>query len=297
MLVLGVQVMERLCDLYFELSNEERLKILYNLREKNMNITSLAQKMDTTTQECSRHISRLAEFNLIQKNADRTYSLTPYGQLTLRLISGHQFTSIHQEYFNTHSLDDLPTRIVSRIHELDHSRFTQDLWVTFSLLESLFKEAEEYIWMIHDQYLLSILPLGVEALKRGVKFRSIDPMNREKGRRLDPERPDYVTEEDENYLLEAWKKGTLEIRLSKAIRVFLYVTEKKAIVAFPLIDGTFDYTGFITDRPDGLRLCRDIFEYYWSMGSSPTQDRVLESHKTRIQYQEGLEKKAHHRDA
>jgi len=291
MLVRGVQVMERLCDLYFELSNEERLKILHHLREKNMNITSLAQKIETTTQECSRHVSRLTEFNLIKKNADRTYSITHYGNLTLRLVSGHQFASIHQEYFNTHSLDDLPSRFVSRIHELDQSRFTQDLWVTFSLLENLFKEAEEYIWMIHDQYLLSILPLGVKALKRGSKFKSIDPMNKAENRKLDPERPDYLKEEDEKYLLESWKEGNLELRFSETINVFLYITEKKAIVAFPLLDGSFDYTGFVTDHPDGLRLCRDIFEYYWSLSSIPTQERIVESHRTRIQYQKGLPKR------
>ena len=283
--------MERLCDLYFELSNEERLNILYNLREKNMNITALSQEIDTTTQECSRHVSRLAEYNLIQKNADRTYSITSYGNLILRLISGHQFASNHQQYFNTHSLDALPSRFVSRIHELDQSRFTQDLWLTFSLVENLFKEAEEYIWMIHDQYLLSILSLGVEALKRGAKFKSIDPMNKAENRKLDQERPDYVTEEDEKYFLESWKEGNLEIRLSESIKVFLYVTEKKGIVAFPLLDGSFDYIGFVTVHPDGLRLCRDIFEYYWSLSSPPTQEQIIESHKTRVQYQKGLEKK------
>ena len=289
--------MERLCDLYFELSNEERLKILHNIREKNMNITALAQTVDVTTQECSRHIARLSDFNLVQRNNDRTFSITPYGDLTLRLIHGQQFASRYQDYFNTHSLDDLPSRIVSRIHELDQSRFTQDIWLTFSLLENLFKEAEEYIWMIHDQYLLSILPLGVEAIKRGVKFRSIDPMSKAENRRLDPERPEYVTAEDEKYFLESWKEGNLEIRFSEVIRVFLYVTEKNAILAFPLIDGSFDYTGFVTDRTDGLMLCRDIFEYYWSQSSPPTHEKIMESHKTRMQYQKGLEKKTHHRDA
>ena len=288
--------MERLCDLYFELSNEERLKILHNIREKNMNITALAQTVDITTQECSRHIARLSDFNLIQRNNDRTFSITPYGDLTLRLILGQQFASRYQDYFNTHSLDDLPSRIVSRIHELDQSRFTQDIWLTFSLLENLFKEAEEYIWMIHDQYLLSILPLGVEAIKRGVKFKSIDPMSKAENRKLDTERPDYVTGEDEKYLLESWKAGNLEIRLSESIKVFLYVTEKNAILAFPLIDGSFDYTGFVTDRPDGLQLCRDIFEYYWSQSSPPTQENIMESHNKRMQYQKGLEKKDYRRD-
>jgi predicted transcriptional regulator len=274
--------MERLCDLYFELSNKERLKLLFNLREKNMNITELSHKIDTTTQECSRHVSRLTDFNLTLKNADRTYSITPYGNLTLRLILGHKFASNNQQYFNTHTLDDLPSRIVSRIHELDHSRFIQDVWLTFSLLEKLFKEAEEYIWMIHDQYYLSILPLGVEALKRGVKFKSIDPMSREENRRLDPLRPDYLNAEDEKYILESWKNGNLEVRLTENIGVFLYVSEKNAIVAFPLIDGSFDYLGFVTNHSRGMRLCQDIFEYYWSLGIHPTQEKMLESHKNRM---------------
>jgi predicted transcriptional regulator len=278
--------MERLCDLYFELSNEERLNILYILREESMNITSLAQRIDVTTQECSRHTSRLADVNLVQRNPDGTYSLTPYGRLTLRLIPGQLFASTHHAYFNTHSLDDLPSGLVSRIHELSGGRFTDDVWVTFSLLENLFKEAEEYVWMIHDQYLLNILPLGVEALKRGVRFRSIDPLSKEEHRRLDAERPGYINAEDEEYLLQSWREGSLEIRLSETINVFLYVTESRALVAFPLIDGSFDYVGFATESPGGLSLCRDVFEHYWSQGSHPTQDRIQESHETRMKHHE-----------
>ena len=282
--------MERLCDLYFELSNEERLNILHNLSEENMNITTLAQRMDVTTQECSRHTSRLSDIGLVQRNPDGTYSLTPYGRLTLRLIPGQLFASTHHRYFNTHTLDHLPSGLVSRIHELSDSRYTQDVWVTFSLLESLFKEAEDYVWMIHDQYLLNILPLGVDALRRGVRFRSIDPASKEEHRRLDAERPGYITAEDEEYLLHVYREGNLETRLAEAIQVFLYITERKAIAAFPLVDGSFDYVGFATESPDGLSLCRDIFEHYWSQTSPLTQDRVQESHKARMQHHKEAEK-------
>jgi len=282
--------LERLCDLYFELSNEERLNILYSLREENMNITTLAQRLDVTTQECSRHMSRLSDIGLVQRNPDGAYSLTPYGRLTLRLIPGQLFASTHHRYFNTHTLEYLPSGLVSRIHELSESRFTEDVWVTFSILENLFKEAEDYVWMIHDQYLLNILPLGVEALRRGIRFRSIDPARKEEHRRLDAERPNYISAEDEEYLLQAWREGRLETHLAEVIQVFLYATERKAIVAFPLIDGSFDYVGFATESPDGLSLCRDIFEHYWSQGSPPTQDRVQESHKTRMQLHKEAEK-------
>ena len=54
-------------EFYFELSNEERLKLLFNLREKNMNITALPQKINTTRKKRSRHVSRLTEFNLTQR--------------------------------------------------------------------------------------------------------------------------------------------------------------------------------------------------------------------------------------
>jgi predicted transcriptional regulator len=276
--------MERLSDLYFELSNEMRLAILFSLREKTMNLTSIAKRIDKTTQECSRHTSRLAAFDLIQKKADGKFSLTPYGRLTLRLLSGQLFASSNHRYFNTHTLDHLPSRIVSRIHELNNSRFIQDIMVTFSLLEDLFKEAKEYIWMIHDQYLLQILPLGVEALKRGVRFRSIDPFSKEESRRLDAKRPGYITAEDEEYLLQCGKEGSLDVRLLEDIQVFLYVTEKKAIVAFPLVDGSFDYKGFATDRPEGLRLYQDIFEHYWSLASKLTQEKIQETHITRMQH-------------
>ena len=278
--------MERLCDLYFELSNEERLNILFGLRAESMNVTSLAQRLEVTTQECSRHTSRLLDIGLVQRNPDGAYSLTAYGRLTLRLIPVQLFASTHHGYFNTHTLDYLPSGLVSRMHELSDSRFTEDVWVTFSILESLFKEAEDYVWMIHDQYLLNILPLGVEALRRGVRFRSVDPASKEEHRRLDAERPGYMSAEDEEYLLQAWREGRLETHLAEAIQVFLYVTERKAIVAFPLVDGSFDYVGFATESPNGLSLCRDIFEHYWSQGSPPTQDRVQESHKTRMKHHE-----------
>jgi predicted transcriptional regulator len=287
-----VQDMERLCDLYFELSNEERLKILYSLREENMNITSLAQRIDVTTQECSRHTSRLVDVNLVQRNPDGTYSLTPYGRLMLRLIPGQLFASTYQRYFNTHSLDHLPSGFVSRINELSESRFTEDVWVTFSILENLFKEAEEYVWMIHDQYLLNTLPLGVEALKRGIRIRSIDPMSKEEDRKLDAERPDYITAEDEGYLVQSWREGRVEPRFLENIQVFLYVTERKAIVTFPLSDGSFDYVGFATESADGLSICRDIFEHYWYKSSPPSQERVVDSIKIRIQYHKESEKEA-----
>jgi predicted transcriptional regulator len=185
--------MERLGDLYFELSNEDRLDILHRLREAPMNVTRLAREIEITTQECSRHMARLSEALLVARDPEGAYALTPYGRLSLKLISGQSFVAEHRDYFNSHSLEVHPREMVARIGELGEGKPTGNVMVTFSLVEKIMKESEEYILMIHDQYLLTILPLCVSVMKRGVKLRSVELESRGDRRNLNPERPGYIS--------------------------------------------------------------------------------------------------------
>jgi hypothetical protein len=45
--------MEQLCDLYFELSNEDRLSILHKLEDDGMNVTGMARELGITTQDAA----------------------------------------------------------------------------------------------------------------------------------------------------------------------------------------------------------------------------------------------------
>jgi predicted transcriptional regulator len=276
--------MERLLDLYFELSNDDRVRILYLLEKERMNLTAISKKLDRANQECSRHISRLMDRGLVEKHPDGAYGLTEYGCLLLRLIPGQLFAVRHRDYLSTHSLSRFPAEFVARLGELQESRLTSDVWVTFNRLEAIFKGAQEYVWMIHDQYLLNILPLGVEALKRGVRLRSIDPLSKEPERRLDSERPYYIGEEDEEYLMKCWEGGHLDVRLADSIDVFLYVSDAEAVLAFPILDGSFDYLGFTSTDAATRRLCMDVFNYYWERGHEPTKERAQETHFARRRF-------------
>lgn len=276
--------MERLCDLYFELSNEDRLSILRKLEDSGMNVTGMAREIGITTQECSRHLSRLSDSGLVERNPGGFYILTQYGRASLRLIPGQRFITEHKDYFNAHTVDSLPLEFLSRIGELQGSDPMENVMVTFGLLESLFKNAEEHVSMIHDQYLLSILPLGVEALKRGVKIRSLEPSSKGPRRDLNPVRPDYLSEEDEDYLLRSWLDGRVDSRFSDAVDLFLYVSDKEALISFPLADGTFDYLGFHSTDHSARRYCSDLFDYYSEKGERPTRQSVEEYHEKRKEY-------------
>ena len=266
--------MERLGDLYFELSNEDRLEILHRLRDNPMNVTRLARELEITTQECSRHTARLSEALLVARDPDGAYVLTPYGRLSLKLLSGPSFVSEHRDYFNVHSLETHPQEFVSRIGELGAGKPAGNAMVTFGLVENIMRDAEEHLCMIHDQYLPSILPLCVDALKRGVSLRSVELKAKPPGRSLDSIRPDYITLEDEQYFIQLWHEGKIGSLFSEEVHVFLYINEKEALIAFPLAEGGYDYLGFSSEDPAFHKYCSDVFEFYYERADPPDQERI-----------------------
>lgn len=281
--------MERLCDLYFELSNEDRLEILLKLRGDAMNVTGIARELEITTQECSRHLSRLSEAMLVERDSEGGYSLSQYGRLSLRLIAGQSFVSEHRDYFNNHALDWLPRELVSRIGELQEGKVADNVMVMFSQVENIIREAGEYLLFIHDQYLPSILPLGVEAMKRGITSRSVELKAKAPGRNLSPIRPDYITLEDEEYFIQIWKEGRIKPRFAEEIHVFIYVNEKEALLAFPATDGGFDYLGFSSVDPVFHKYCMDVFEHYYGKAEPPSPDRMDMATERLSHYKKGEE--------
>jgi predicted transcriptional regulator len=255
-----------------------------------MNVTRLARELEITTQECSRHMSRLSEALLVARDPDGAYTLTPYGHLSLRLLTSQSFVAEHRDYFNAHSLNVHPQELVARIGELEESKPTGNVMVTFSLVEKIMKEAEEYILMIHDQYLLTILPLCVSAMKRGVSLRTVELESRGDRRNLNPERPEYISEEDEDFFMEAWKEEIGKARFIEDIDVFLYANEKEAVIAFPLAEGGFDYLGFSSTDPAFIKYCSDTFNHYFELGKPPSRERVLSVYETRKAFHEEKKK-------
>jgi predicted transcriptional regulator len=266
--------MERLGDIYFELSNEDRLEILDRLRENPMNVTRLARELEITTQECSRHTARLSEALLVARNNEGAYTLTPYGCLSLKLIAGQRFISEHRDYFNAHTLERLPPELISRIGELQGSKPADNVMVVFGIVENIMRDAEEHLCMIHDQYLPSILPLCVSALKRGVSLRSVELKAKPPGRSLDSIRPDYITLEDEKYFIRLWHEGKIDSLFSEEVHVFLYINEKEALIAFPLAEGGFDYLSFSSEDPAFHKYCTDVFEFYYERADPPGPERI-----------------------
>ena len=254
--------MERLCDLYFELSNEDRLRILRQLQDEPMKVTMLSRFLEITNQECSRHLSRLQEANLATKDTEGQYHLTPYGELTLVQLRGQLFTSRYREYFSTHTLNNLPYEFVSRLGELENSEFIDDVMVSVHLIEETLRNAEEYILNFNIPYIASAFPMIREVIESGIECRWIRSKDIELPEQMKNLREQEITD---NVVLEAMRKGTYQDKVVEGNDLVLYLSEKGvAIIAFPLKNGDFDFHGFKSTDPEAHKWCRDIFEYYWS---------------------------------
>ena len=252
--------MESLCDLFFELSNQDRVRILLQLDKEAMNVTKLSRKLDLTIQEASRHTSRLGEVGLTSRDTDGCHHLSQYGRLVLRQLPGLEFASKYRDYFSSHLHEYLPQELLSRIGELADSIYVDDAVVSMYSIEKMVRKAEEYIWSINFPIPLSVFPLLREAFERGVTCRLMAPKNYI----VHPIVRGAVQKEDAQAIYHARATKLLEERFMERMDILLWMSEKEvAIVAFPKPDGNFDSLGFNSTDKRAHKWCRDLFQYHW----------------------------------
>ena len=254
--------MENLYELLFELSNEDRHRIMFLLKEKAMNVTNLSKKLDLTKQEVSRHLSRLCKTELTQKHIDGNYSLTHYGKLAQKQLPGLNFISQHPEYFKTHSVVHLPKEFIDRIGDFEQCNMINTVVEAFCNIDKLVEEAERYIWTITDQYLISssVLKLFTKAYQKKVRVRNIEIRDS-----IMPSRQlDWYDSKDREVRRIVRDTKVLAERFVERLDLCLYMSEKEvALVSFPLLDGGLDYIGFTSKEEFVHKWCEDLFKYYW----------------------------------
>jgi predicted transcriptional regulator len=239
--------MEALCDLLFELSNEDRLKILIELEKGPRSLVKIAKELSTSPQGTSRNVARLVETSIIRRNPDGEYELTQYGRVSLRLLSSYEFLSRNRQYFLSHDASVLPYQFVDRLGELRVSSFQGDFVTNYVLEEEMGKQAEKYVYSMGTQFNANSPPIVAEKLKLGVKFRSIFP--------------DTVVPPP------GFRPAAgVDRRLLPKVRVGFTMTDKKAMFGLPTLDGKMDGENFVSEDPKFLRWCLDLFNYYWDQG-------------------------------
>lgn len=119
---------------------------------------------------------------------------------------------------------------------------------------------------------MSTYPLFVEAFERGVKVNSIDPLHY-----VPPQEILEVLRDEKlrRAIHQAREDGLSVDRLMPRIDVNLWVSEKEvALIAFPKMDGSFDYLGFSSKDESAHRWCTDLFQHLWERAEPGYWDEV-----------------------
>jgi predicted transcriptional regulator len=264
-------------DVLFEVSNEDRHRILHQLEEKPCNVTQIARVQGLSLPETSRHVSRLCEVGLTRRDAEGLYHLTSYGGLVLRQFRELEFTTKFREYFTDHAVAGIPPEFVKRIGDLSGSVLTDNILDFIRQIEYVIREAEEYVWLLVDQFPLNHLALIIEAIERGGQFRVLEPRNRI----LTPDLEALAPGED--HALDRMRLAPLvEQRMLDEVNVFMYLSENGCVSAFPTLRGENEYKGFTSTDETSLKWCRELFLHHWDEAVQRTPAPVFEVKRGQI---------------
>jgi predicted transcriptional regulator len=247
---------DKLADLLFILASIDRLTLLFEIGHDKLRLKHLTSKISATPQETSKHLTRLRNAKIVEKDSDGFFSLTEFGKVLLKMLPALRFVNQNKNYFLSHDISSLPLEFIERLGELQNSNHTEQVGPLLAYTQQAVRDAEDYIWLMADH------PLGGEEYVGGRKLETSDVT----WRIIIPYRDDLDLARLQSTLFN--HKGRIEYALvgdHRDIRVGIVLNEKMAGLAFSDLAGRLDFnSGFGSSDVLFHKWCYDIFNYYWN---------------------------------
>lgn len=220
--------------------------------EKEYRLGDIAQRLDSSIQEASKHVARLREQNLVEKDpSNGYYALTTLGKLVIKLLSSIEFLSQNKEYLLTHNISSLPEEFIERIGELQEHQYNAKVGLVLSFTHQVIREADKFVWLMSDHSLIDVFDIERDR-DRSLTWRIILPT----GSKIDWQN------------LRSYAKDVhsrIEIGFSHEIIAGMALNEKIAGLLLPDLRGSLDFnSGFISSNLSFCKWCQDLYNYIWS---------------------------------
>jgi predicted transcriptional regulator len=247
--------MERLAELLFILASVDRLTLLSEIGVEKRRLSQLTAKLSATPQETSKHLTRLRDAKLIEKDSDGFFSLSAFGKIIVNLLPSMKFLMQNREYFLSHDISSLPLEFMERLGELQEGEHSDNVGSVIAHLQQVVQGAEEYIWLMADHRLGNqeyVTKSGKLESNSRITWRVILPassnINWAEVRRT-----------------AGIHKGRIEYHFSTDIIAGIAMNEKIAGVTFPGAMGKLDFNGgFRSSNPLFRKWCQDLFVIHWN---------------------------------
>jgi predicted transcriptional regulator len=250
--------LESLAELLFILASIDRLTLLSEIGGGKLRSSQLTAKLSVTSQETSKHLTRLRDANLIEKDSDGFFGLTAFGKIMLNLLPSIRFLTQNKEYFLSHDISSLPLEFIERLGELQEGQYTDNVGSVLAHLQQVAQGAEKYIWLMADHRLGDqeyVTKSGKLESNSAVTWRVILPasssINWTAVRKA-----------------AGTHKGRIEYHLIEDpsdIKAGIALNEVIAGVTFPDPKGKLDFNGGFRSNTSLFRKwCEDLFMIHWN---------------------------------
>jgi predicted transcriptional regulator len=244
-------------QIFTELAGKVRRAMLFRLNEKSLKLSELAKDLNITIQHAHSNINRLTDIGLVEKDSNGSISLTTYGRTIIKQIPSFNFLGEHKEYFQDHTLGNIPLKFERRIGDLNECKVVKGVVAVLQGWKLMYQRAGEYINSIIPQVPVDLIEPLAEKIKGGTKFSYILPEDA-----IVPKGMSEATKKVSwNTLLT---EGKAERRMVKKIQAATVITDKSACVLFPNLKNEIDMNAmFYSEDKVFHEWCQDYFRYVW----------------------------------
>ena len=242
---------------FLELASEQRLLILRELSEKQINLMDLTRKIQSTKSHVFRDLQRLQKADMIEKNSQGEYRLTIYGKSIRDLIPSIVFVSSNKNYFKTHNFGNIPTKFVQRIGALSEGKLITGYTRIIENWKKLIENSEEYIYGILVEEPAELLTPILKKATNNIQVQSVFSSSAI----ISESREKIIKKFNLKKLLD---DGTIQRRVMKEINLVVLLNEKEACVSFPNNYMEHDLgKNFYSTHTDFHEWCLDYFRFCW----------------------------------
>jgi predicted transcriptional regulator len=250
--------LEHVAELLFILASVDRLTLLSEIAIEKRRLSQLTSKLSATPQETSKHLTRLRDAKLIEKDSEGFFGVTTFGKIVVNLLPSIKFVSENRLYFLSHDISSLPLEFIERLGELQEGHYAEKVGSILTHLQQVAQGAEEYIWLMADHRLGD-----QEYVTKSGKLESSNTLT---WRVIVPAGSSIDWAEIRRTV--GIHKGRIEYHLIEDptdIKAGIAMNEKIAGVTFPDITGKLDFnSGFRSDNPLFRKWCQDLFVIHWN---------------------------------
>jgi predicted transcriptional regulator len=260
-----------LTDLLLELSSPIRFSLLTKLDQKDWKQSKIAKELDMTLPESHRQFERLLSAGLTNKNSEGLYYLTPFGKIIMQQIKSIVFLGRFKEYFSTHSVEGLPEKFIKRISDLNECQIIEGAFVISEKMKEI-ASGLKYLKVVSAHVPPDAFRHGlVSAVKSKKQVQIIYAKNT-----LIPK--GFKKEFTDTQVQSLISAGTYQRKMIDAVKIYVVLDEKTAMVLFPDLKGNVDLScGFLSQDARFHEWCQDYHQYLWDKGGSFNAELLRES--------------------